>query len=161
MRLALTIFPLLFVISLTADSNEKIKKIQEEYYSHAISQLNKLAPIFQYMCTDENHVGHEYSESSGKWEVTQFNNKRYIVSLYYEKYGSYSATVNFFRTKSPQYLCIYDRSKETVICQNSHGEFKFNRNNLRFLQAYTQGYINDEQSMIGTPSISIGTCTEL
>jgi len=70
----------------------------------------------------------------------------------------------------PTYTCLEDFSKQGQIYCRGFGEFKFNRENGRFLRTYTLGYYNDTpgkpDSFFGaegenTPAVEIGKCSPI
>ncbi len=125
----------------------------------------------QYLCVVEKTTGFKYNKASKSWESVNFTaGTKYIISKDDTKlpvdYSRFKFTVKEMGDKHPLYWCEDDFGLDILSCTGP-GDFRFNRENGRFVLAFTAGYYNvgiewiieitDENS--DTPLMSIGKCS--
>jgi len=137
------------------------------YFIIAILLLSRpfLADAEQYLCIAEKSAGFHYVESSGNWQGTTFRtDAKYIIS---KMEGKDSYKVTKVGNKLPLATTEKGFTKTGVIFFEGmvEGEFRFNKNNGRFIYIWALGYYNvsPELNMTDkdsdTPFIEIGKCS--
>lgn len=127
-----------------------------------------------WLCIADRSTGFYYNESSKKWLQTNFKteNNRYIIkrsqrdNLTWEV-NEFGAAESFF----PHAVCNSDFTEGGFLhCTGILSEFKFNKNNGRYVYTFTGSYItyNPQSSLEmfrkdggDTPLIEIGTCSRI
>jgi hypothetical protein len=124
-----------------------------------------VASAEQYLCVTEHCTGFAYNEKTKSWKTTNFvkEDKKYIIS----KGDGKGYKITKVGESVPEYTSEEGFNKSGFLfCRDQFGEFKFNKNSGRFLNAYLVGYFNvspdgiqktDESS--DNPLISIGRCS--
>ena len=120
-----------------------------------------VADAQQYLCVVERAVGFAYKSNS--WENAHFKTEnKYIIS----KGDGKGYKVTKVGDKNELVSCEKDFNEFGYLFCSGLPEFKFNKNNGRFLLAYLLGYYNvlpqqnkitDENS--DTPYLEIGRCS--
>ena len=120
----------------------------------------------QYLCVSERSAGFKFDARADSWASTNFRTEaKYLVAP--SKNAQYAFQITKVGENIPTASCE-DGFNEPgyLLCTGIGGEFKFNRDNGRFLLVYAIGYFNvlpklnqitDEKS--DTPFLEIGKCS--
>ena len=117
----------------------------------------------KYICIAEKTVGFSYNEHTKEWQNTFFKDEdKYLLSkcpgsgcsFLLKELGAQFSTAT---CKSPFTKYGY------IFCSSSIIQFKFNKDNGRYLLVYPIGYYNktpeDEKQNNDTPYMQIGKCS--
>lgn len=136
------------------------------YFGVCLLLCPLLAFSEQYLCVPDKATGFTFDARTKTWDYATFNTDfRYIVAS--AKGGMFPFTLTKVGDKDPQGFCKNGFNEGGVLfCDIYGGEFKFNRNNGRYLLAFTFGYYNVGKGLLaetdvdsGTPMIQIGKCS--
>jgi hypothetical protein len=117
-------------------------------------------PTGQWLCISDQATG--FTFESGKWRPTNFKaGDRYIIRR--SKLKGVAWEVQNFGSKDiwPVATCDEDFNSYKFLFCHGFYEFKFNAASNRFLKAYLLGYYTNTREGEDTPSIEIGTCSEI
>lgn len=127
-----------------------------------------------YLCVADKATGMEFDKATKTWDITRFKaSGKHVVSQATEAELALSPAkwlVKEVGDKMPSYTCSEGFSKLGQIYCQGFGEFKFNRENGRYLRTYTFGYYNDipgkPNELFGaegenTPLVEIGKCSPI
>jgi hypothetical protein len=122
-----------------------------------------------YLCTGDMATGFHYNKSSKRWEQTNFDTRKYLVNKSAVHGNAWE--VKEVGESNAIYVSQHDFSFDgKLYCDSltgTWGEFKMDRNNLRFLRIYSLGYYNgnpkdiDSEEVGDNPFIEIGKCSPL
>lgn len=120
----------------------------------------------QYLCTADSATGFAFNKSSNSWEQRTFKaSAKYIISK--PEDGTTAFVVREIGNSSPVAKCDNDFNKYGYLfCSGLGTDFRFNKDNGRYLSAYLLGYYNVLQGDIqktdatsDTPYVEIGKCS--
>ena len=120
----------------------------------------------QWLCIGEYATGFSYSEASQQWQSTHFRGQSKYVIIEGNN-PKYPYEIKRLGEKFSLMRCDHAVNKAGyLLCDGLSGQFRFNKDNLRFLITFIPGFYNvlpntfsDEES--DTPSMEIGFCTKL
>ena len=122
----------------------------------------------QYLCTGEIASGFYFNKSAKIWQHTKFEaDSKYTISK--AEGSKWAFVVRKVGDSSPIAACkdSFDEAG-LLFCKGAGYDFRFNRNNGRYLSAYLFGYFtvlpesNDiTDTTSDTPFIEIGTCSPI
>lgn len=126
----------------------------------AITISSAFAQDMTYLCVSELSTGFSYEKNTKKWVQTKFitENEKYLLK---ESKGIFLAKHFDGLTNSS---CEKLNANGFTNCKIGDAEFFFNKNSKRFQVYGKLGYVGTSKSIdeLGyTPSLTIGTCTEL
>ena len=121
-----------------------------------------------YLCVADSAAGFSFDKANKTWRHANFRtDKKYILSR--SKQPGVAWDVKDFGV--PVATCKSNfNDRGFLFCQGFGYEFRFNKNNSRFMIAYLIGYWSDSPVQKGslssdeganTPSIEIGKCSPL
>lgn len=127
-----------------------------------------------YLCVADKAAGLGFDKGRGTWESKTFKaDSKYLVSQASQAELAISTDkwlVKEIGQSFPSYSCAEGFSKQGQIYCRGFGEFKFNRENSRYLRTYTFGYYNDTPGKTdplfgaegdNTPVVEIGKCSPI
>ncbi len=146
-RNALFLFVLLFMGTRESQSDDAISGLEERY-----------------LCVSDRSTGFAFNAASKRWETAIFSNeKKYLIApsgfltktLYVNEVGSDFSVAS----------CGNGFNSDGVLFCLGFIDFRFNRNNGRYISVYIHGYIGvdglkektDEKA--DTPYLEIGRCS--
>ena len=122
----------------------------------------------QYLCTADKASGFYFYKAAKSWQRTKFKaDSKYTISK--PEGSKWAFVVRKVRNFSPIATCKdgFDEAG-LLFCKGPSYDFRFNRNNGRYLSAYLLGYFdvlpgtNDKTDATSdTPFIEIGTCSPI
>ena len=124
------------------------------------------SPAEQFLCVAERSAGFNYQATTDSWNNANFRtDAKYIIAQSKDSYSAYE--VKRVGDNIPSSLCAKGFNEAGFLfCSGIGGDLKFNRDNGRFLLAYTLGYYNVlpklnkiTDSTSDTPLIEIGKCS--
>jgi hypothetical protein len=123
----------------------------------------------QYLCTGDLATGFLFDKKSGQWIASQFDVKgyKYIVAPFDE--DGYKYRVTEVGQELALVNCKHDFDQFGYLgCEKLWVDFRFNKNNGRYLKTNAIGYFNVLPDINGTtdatshtPMIEIGKCTPI
>ena len=122
----------------------------------------------QYLCTAKSASGFYFNKSVKIWQRTKFEaDSKYTISK--PEGSQWAFVVRKIENFSPIATCKDDFDEAGLLfCKGTGYDFRFNRNNGRYLSAYLLGYFtvlpgtNDKTDATSdTPFIEIGTCSPI
>jgi hypothetical protein len=131
--------------------------------SFILFTLSFISYADQYLCIADASTGFTFDKASKKWKQTNFrvNDNKYIISSSKSESSTYQ--IKKMGSDFVFSFCTDDFNEYGYLyC----GDFKFNKDNGRFINTYTTGYFNvlpkvneitDESG--DTPYIEIGKCS--
>ena len=137
-----------------------------KYHFLVLLLVSSICSAEQYICIAETSAGFNYSETSKKWESTRFNTeKKYIISESDSEY--YAREVVRIGSDYPVASCVEGfNSHGYLLCSSSFHDFRFQKENGRYLISYFGGYYNVMPSLneitdstSDTPFMEIGKCS--
>ncbi len=123
-----------------------------------------------WLCIPDLATGFKYDAGTKQWREATFKTEgdRYIIKAADDGKNAYVITEFGDPSTIPNAWCENDiNDGGYLFCKGIFTEFKFNKNNLRFLQTYHGGYIEIQPSNKfmkegdDTPLISIGRCSKI
>ncbi|MDM7941609.1 MAG: hypothetical protein QUV35_03175 [Hydrogenophaga sp.] len=144
----------------------------------AVLVLALLVPVMasattSYLCATEKAAGVSFDKTRGTWDTAIFKaDGKYLVSQATPAELAESPAkwhVKKLGQSFSMYGCPEDFSNQGRIYCRGIGEFKFNKENGRFLRTYTLGYYNDTPGKVdffgaegeNTPAVEIGKCSPI
>jgi len=123
----------------------------------------------QYICVADMATGFSYSESTKRWNETNFrtDENKYIISK--SDFGKYVLKATKIGSDYPLAYCEHTYDEHGYLfCSGLGGEFKMNKGNGRYIKSFTLGYYNVlpsvneiTDSSSDTPHLEIGKCSPL
>jgi hypothetical protein len=110
-----------------------------------------------YLCVPSKITGFSYNSSTKLWEQTSFrigDEKKLL-----KKVGNQWEWRSFGKQFGQK--CGQMSDYGWINCDLIFGTMRFNKNELRYLETYTAGYIDGKNNDDNTPAITIGTCSPL
>ena len=116
----------------------------------------------QYLCVAEQAAGFSYDKEKKEWKTTTFGvRSKYVVSK--AEGAKHAFEVTEIGKTVPSFYCESDFDRLGFLrCPNALGEFKFNKDNGRYLSSYLAGYydmLSEEHEGSDTPYLEIGKCS--
>ncbi|WP_428818443.1 hypothetical protein [Microbulbifer sp. MCCC 1A16149] len=120
-----------------------------------------------WLCLTEKSTGFKLED--GSWHYTKFNAeaRRYLIRPAKESEKNLPGVMKnathavfIFGKADPRQLCRYAKGAP-LLCDQFHGEFKFNADTLRFMTTHTAGWVDGDDADRHTPIIEIGRCSEI
>lgn len=118
----------------------------------------------QYVCIAEHTTGFRYNRSSESWSpVTFLASKKLVVTV--SKSSDYEFEVKTLGSKYdfPEFTCEDAFNEYGYLFCEGFGEFRMNKNTLRFQSYYPIGYVaadfDEEHQATNNPSLTIGKCS--
>lgn len=120
----------------------------------------------QYLCVVDKSSGLSYDKNLKQWDTITFRSgRKYLISA--SRLPELVFQVTEVGDNDPSGWCEKGFTKFGILlCDMAGGNFKFNRNNGRFLIDYSIGYYNVQSDSIDTPAenantpyVSIGKCS--
>ena len=122
----------------------------------------------QYLCTADKASGFYFYKAAKSWQSTKFKaDSKYTISK--PEGSKWAFVVRKVKNFSPIATCKdgFDEAG-LLFCKGTGYDFRFNRNNGRYLAAYLLGYFNvlsgtndKADATSETPFIEIGTCSPI
>ena len=122
----------------------------------------------QYLCTAERASGFYFNNNAKIWQRTKFKaDSKYTISK--PEGSNWAFVVRKIKNFSPIATCKdgFDEAG-LLFCKGTGYDFRFNRNNGRYLSAYLLGYFNvlpgpndKTDATSDTPFIEIGRCSPI
>jgi len=123
----------------------------------------------QYLCVAEAAAGFSYDENIKKWKSTTFRtDNKYIIAPV--KREGYAYKISKIGDTNPFSSCKEGFNKSGFLFCEGVGDFKFNKNNGRYLFIYSFGYYSvhpelgkilpgmESDKTSDTPYMEIGKC---
>lgn len=122
-----------------------------------------------WFCVGEQSTGFAFRD--GAWRQTNFTNEKYILKVRTQtdldrcrglELGKCPKFTGYVFAPFGQEFgdACRNNNPETIVCSGPVTYVIFDKSTLRFLHAYTAGYVDGDKPG-NTPAISIGTCTPL
>lgn len=125
-----------------------------------------------YLCVTDMTTGFSFDSASKRWNTTTFKaTAQFVVrrpnaddKALYEKAATAKWVVKETGYPIPTAFCAEDFNIAGYLsCGDGLQSFRMNKNDLRFLIAYTVGYVGRAKADEGgdTPNIAIGKCSPI
>lgn len=119
-----------------------------------------------YVCVADLATGFVLDKAKNEWRASTFSGPldKFVVSKAKPPEGAFRPQKTAWEVKATgervsQIWCTDDFNEfGNLICRGLTGDFRMNKNNLRFLYSYHMGYWNDRT---GTPFMQIGKCSSM
>ena len=118
-----------------------------------------------YVCVADLQTGFMLDKTENEWRATKFQtNDKFVISKAKPQKDRFRPQgtrweVKLMGEKVSQIWCTDDFNEfGNLVCRGLTGDFRMNKNNLRFLYFYDMGYWNDRTD---TPFIQIGKCSAM
>ena len=122
-----------------------------------------------FICSADLATGFAYDPSTKQWRIAAFKATEKLVlarASPAERKDGFEWVVKLVGSERREFVCDSDFTAHGHLSCRGFGEFKFNRNTLRFFSSYSVGFVVDEPTPrsafvaegANTPMMQIGQC---